>query len=193
MEYITGATIKMLREKQNITQKELADKIGVSDKTVSKWETNRGLPDLCIIEDLAGALGVSLSELLTGKLKTNENVSGNMRKMQFYVCPICGNVINSTGEGSFSCCGIDLPCLEAEKPCEGHEINIEQIEDEFCITMSHTMSKSHYISFVSYITTDTFEMKKLYPEQDICVRFKRKGHGIICYFCNKHGLFKQIV
>lgn len=45
MEYVTGTTIKKLREKQNLTQKELADKIMVSDKAVSKRETNRGLPD----------------------------------------------------------------------------------------------------------------------------------------------------
>lgn len=80
MEYVTGTTIKRLREKQNLTQKELADKIMVSDKAVSKWETQRGLPDLCVIEDLAKALGVSPSELLTGDLKINENTSANMKK-----------------------------------------------------------------------------------------------------------------
>ena len=193
MEYVTGTTIKKLREKQKLTQKQLADKIMVSDKAVSKWETNRGLPDLCVIEDLAKALGVSLSELLTGDLKTNENISANMKKIQFYVCPICGNVITSLGDGFFSCCGINLPKLEAETPDDEHQICVEQAENEYMITMTHPMNKNHYISFVSYISSDTAEIKKLYPEQDVCVRFKIKGHGILYAYCNKHGMFKLMI
>ncbi|MGN1092398.1 MAG: helix-turn-helix domain-containing protein [Monoglobaceae bacterium] len=193
MEYVTGTTIKKLREKQNLTQKELADKLMVSDKAVSKWETNRGLPDLCVIEDLAKALGVSLSELLTGDLRINENISANMKKMQFYVCPICGNVINSMGDGCFTCCGINLPKLESEAPDSEHQICVEQAENELLITMAHSMSKNHYISFVAYISSDTLEIKKLYPEQDVCVRFKRKGHGMLYAYCNKHGMFKLTI
>lgn len=193
MNYVTGLTIKKLREKQNLTQKELADKINVSDKTVSKWETNRGLPDLCIIEDLAKALGTSLSELLTGKLKNNENISGNMKKTQFYVCPVCGNVVNSLGDGSFACCGINLPKLEPETPDDEHKICVEQAENEYLVTMKHQMNKNHYISFITYISSDAVEIKKLYPEQDICVRFKRKGHGILYAYCNIHGMFKLII
>lgn len=86
MSYVTGNTIRTLREKNGITQKELAEIISVSDKTISKWETNKGLPDIGIIEELAKALRVSLSELFTGDLKTNENVSGNMKKIQFVNC-----------------------------------------------------------------------------------------------------------
>ena len=59
MSYVTGNTIKTLREKHRITQKALAEKINVSDKTISKWETNKGLPDIGIVEELAKALGVS--------------------------------------------------------------------------------------------------------------------------------------
>ena len=94
MGYVTGRTIKELREKRKITQKELSEKIGVSDKTVSKWETGKGLPDIGIIEELARALGVSIAELLTGDLRENGNQSANMRKMCFYVCPVCGNIIS---------------------------------------------------------------------------------------------------
>ncbi|MFR8227257.1 MAG: helix-turn-helix domain-containing protein [Lachnospirales bacterium] len=115
MGYITGKIIKELREKQQLTQKELADRINVSDKTISKWETEKGLPDISVIEDLAKALGTSITELLTGDLRKNENISGNMRKMHFYVCPICGNIITSVGQGVFSCCGITLYEEEAEK------------------------------------------------------------------------------
>lgn len=193
MGYITGTTIKKLREKQNLTQRELADRIGVSDKTISKWETNRGLPDISIIEDLAKALRISLSELLTGDLKINDNISGNMKKLLFFVCPICGNIIYSLGEGSFSCCGVSLPPLEAEKMDYSHKIIIESVEDEICISMDHPMNKKHYISFMAYVTSDKAEIVKLYPEQDVCVRFNKKGSGILYVFCNKHGLYKQIV
>lgn len=193
MGYVTGSLIKKLREKQNLTQKELADRIGVSDKTVSKWETGRGLPDISITPDLAKALRVSLAELLTGEIKTNENTCGNMKKLLFYVCPICGNVITSLGEGFFSCCGVSLPPLDFENTDPAHELKIEPVEDEFCVTMTHPMDKKHYISFVSLVTSDTVQTVKLYPEQDVCVRFKRNGSGILYYYCNKHGLFRRII
>ena len=193
MSYIAGNTIRTLREKSGITQKKLAEMICVSDKTVSKWETSKGLPDIGIIEDLAKALRVSLPELLTGDLKTNENVSGNMKKIQFYVCPVCGNVITAVGEGLFSCCGITLPEQEPETMDEAHSIIVETIDNEYLITMRHPMSKEHYISFVAYITSGSAEIIKLYPEQDISVRFRKKGHGILYAYCNRHGLFRKII
>lgn len=87
MNYVTGTTIKTLREKRGFTQKELAEKIKVSDKTISKWETNKGLPDISIIEDLAKVLCISVTELLTGDLKVNENIAGNMKKYSFTSVP----------------------------------------------------------------------------------------------------------
>ncbi len=191
MSYITGNTIRTLREKKGITQKELAEIICVSDKTVSKWETNKGLPDIGIIEELAKALRVSLAELFTGDLKTNENISGNMKKIQFYVCPICGNVITAVGEGHFSCCGITLPKQEPESIDEEHSVFIETIDDEYSIIMQHSMSKEHYVSFIAYVTTGSVEIIKLYPEQDVSVRFRKKGHGILYAYCNRHGLFRK--
>lgn len=191
MSYVTGNTIRTLREKNGITQKELAEIISVSDKTISKWETNKGLPDIGIIEELAKALRVSLSELFTGDLKTNENVSGNMKKIQFYVCPICGNVITAVGEGYFSCCGITLPKQESELMDEKHSAIIETIEDEYSITMHHPMTKEHYVSFIAYVTLDSVEIVKLYPEQDVSIRFRKKGHGVFYVYCNRHGLFRK--
>ena len=191
MSYITGNTIRTLREKRGITQKELAEIICVSDKTVSKWETNKGLPDIGIIEELAKALRVSLAELFTGDLKTNENISGNMKKIQFYVCPICGNVITAVGEGHFSCCGITLPKQEPESIDEEHSVFIETVDDEYSIIMQHSMSKEHYVSFIAYVTTGSVEIIKLYPEQDVSVRFRKKGHGILYAYCNRHGLFRK--
>lgn len=193
MNYVTGETIKNLREKKRITQKELADMINVSDKTISKWETQKGLPDISIIEELSRALGVSIAELLTGELKIIDNQSGNMKKIHFYVCPICGNIITSVGQGSFSCCGITLPEQEAEKGDEIHEVSIETIDNEYYVSAAHPMRKEHYISFVAYVTAGTVEIVKLYPEQNIDVRFRKKGHGIFYIYCNKHGLFRQII
>ena len=112
--YVTGAVIKALREKKTYTQKQLADQVGVSDKAVSKWETGKGLPDITLLEPLARALGVSVAELLTGDYQTNRNRAGNMLRSKFYVCPVCGNVIHAMGQGSFHCCGVNLPPLEAE-------------------------------------------------------------------------------
>lgn len=191
--YVTENTIKRLREKNQITQKELAEIIKVSDKTVSKWEANKGLPDIGIIEDLAKALRVSVSELLTGDLKINENTSGNMKKVQFYVCPICGNIILSVGEGNFSCCGIILPRQESESMAESHLILVETIDDEHSITMAHPMDKGHHVSFIAYVISNFAEIIKLYPEQDISVRFRKKGHGHIYAYCNRHGLFTKYI
>ena len=193
MGYVTGKTIKELREKRKITQRELSEKIGVSDKTVSKWETEKGFPDIGIIEELAKALGVSIAELLTGDLRENGNQSANMRKMCFYVCPICGNIITSVGHGTFSCCGITLPEVEAEKNDEEHFICVEMVDNEYSITISHPMEKGHYISFIAYVTSDALDLVKLYPEQGISVRFRKKGHGLIYAYCNRHGMFKTIV
>ena len=76
--YVTGTTIKQLREKRNLTQAELAEKIGVSSKTVSKWETAKGLPDISLLQPLAQALGISVIELMNGEHITNQNISANM-------------------------------------------------------------------------------------------------------------------
>ena len=64
--YVTGNTIKQLREKRNMTQAELAERIGVSSKTVSKWETAKGLPDISLLQPLAQALRISVIELMNG-------------------------------------------------------------------------------------------------------------------------------
>lgn len=193
MSYVTGMVIKEIREKQNITQKELADKINVSDKTVSKWETGKGLPDIAIIEDLAKALGTSIAELLTGDLRKNENPAGNMKKMHFYVCPVCGNIITSVGQGSFSCCGISLPEQECENCDEDHMINLETVDQEYHVTLNHPMTKRHYISFVAYVTSAGAEIVKLYPEQNISIRFRKKGHGLLYGYCNRHGMFRIVI
>lgn len=187
MAYIDGNLIKQLREHKQLTQKQLADRLSISDKTVSKWETGRGLPDISILPELAEALGISLAEMMTGNIVKNENVSGNMRRMGFYVCPVCGNVIQSIGKGAFSCCGVTLPKLEAEDGAG--EIQVQVIDGDYYVSLDHPMTKSHYISFLAYVTTDRIYFTKLYPEQDAACTFPRKGMGAVYAYCNRHGLF----
>lgn len=191
--YITGKIIKELREKQRLTQVELAEIIGVSDKTISKWETGNGLPDIALIEPLSKALKVSVIEFMNGEYITNKNISGNMLKSKFYVCPVCGNIIHSMGENINSCCGINLPVLEAELENDKHIINCETVENENFISINHDMSKEHYISFIAYVTVDRCEIIKLYPEQNAEVRFLKRGKGIIYAYCNKDGLVKKLI
>ena len=189
--YITGKIIKELRENKNMTQLELANIINVSDKTISKWETGKGLPDITIIEPLARALNVSIIELMNGEYIVNQNKGCNLLKSYFSVCPVCGNVIYSIGENINSCCGISLPILEAEDYDDEHKVEIQLIENEYYITINHEMSKKHYISFIAYITNDRCEVVKLYPEQMAEARFLNRGRGTIYVYCNKDGLFKH--
>ena len=189
--YITGTTIKKLREAKEITQQQLAQEIGVSDKAVSKWETAKGLPDITLIEPLAKALGVSVMELISGDTVINKNISANMLRTKFYVCPVCGNVIHSTGNTLVSCCGITLPALEAEETDEEHTIKIEPVEDEKFITVKHEMTKSHYISFIAYVTSDKIHFVKLYPEGNAETRMQFRGRGFLYIYCNRHGLMKK--
>lgn len=188
--YVTGATIKKLRESKGITQQQLANEIGVSSKAVSKWETAKGLPDISLVESLSHALGVSVMELMSGETVMNKNISSNILFSKFYACPVCGNVIHTTGEAVVSCCGITLPPLEAEETDEEHTINIENVEDEKFITINHPMTKNHYISFMAYVTSDKYNFVKLYPEGNAETRIQFRGRGYLYIYCNKHGLMK---
>ena len=183
--YVTGAVIKALREKKMLTQAQLADQLGVSDKTISKWETGRGLPDITLLEPLAGALSVSVPELLSGQTLSNRNRGGNMLRGKFYVCPVCGNAIHATGEAMLSCCGVSLPPLEAE---DG-DCSIEKIEDALFVTLDHPMTREPHISFFAYVTLDRTELVKLYPEGNPEARFFNRGRGKLYWYCNRHGLF----
>lgn len=188
--YVTGQTIKKLREAKGLTQSDLADRIGVSSKAVSKWETAKGLPDISLLEPLSLSLGVSVSELLSGNTVVNKNISSNILFSKFYVCPVCGNIIHATGEAAISCCGISLPPLEAEDTDEDHTVTIEAVEDEKFITVNHPMTKSHFISFLSYVTSDKVHFVKLYPEGNAETRMQFRGRGYVYLYCNKHGLMK---
>ncbi len=189
--YVTGAQIKMLRENKKLTQEELAQKINVTAKAVSKWETGNGFPDISLLESLAGALGISVIELLSGSCIRNQNKNANIAKSKFYVCPVCGNVIMSTGEAVISCCGITLPPQAPEQPDDEHKINIEICEDEYYVWLDHPMTKEHYISFIAAVADNGIQFEKLYPEGRSEARFKISRVKKILFWCNKDGLFES--
>ena len=191
--YITGTTIKSLREKKGITQSQLSDMLGVSSKAVSKWETAKGLPDITLIEPLAKALSVSVMELMSGDTVINKNISANILRSKFYVCPICNNIIRTMGDTVVSCCGITLPPLDAEEVDEFHEITMGKVEDEYFVTVNHDMTKEHFISFIAYLTSDKVQFIKLYPESNAETRIRLFGSGYLYIYCNKHGLMKKVI
>ena len=188
-QYVTGEAIRTLREKAGYTQVQLAEKICVSDKTVSKWETGKGYPDISLLEPLAEALKVSITELLSGNLITNNNVSANMLRSKFYVCPVCGNIIHSVGESLVQCNGVTLVPAEPAKPDETHNIKVERIEDEYYVSVEHEMTKNHYISFIAAVSDDGIQLKKIYPESAAEARFRINGVRKFYCYCNRDGLF----
>lgn len=189
-QYVTGSMIKRLREAQKMTQQQLAEKLNVSDKSVSKWETGRGYPDISLLDPLCGALGVSMIELMSGEDVVNTNRSFNILKTKFYVCPICGNIIYSSGETVVSCHGVSLPPLESEEIDQEHALTVERVEDEYYVTVAHAMTKDHFISFIAAIKDNEVDLVKLYPEGNAEARFKISKTEKIYYYCNRHGLFK---
>ena len=188
--YVTGAVIRRLRESKKMTQEELAQKIHVSGKAVSKWETGQGFPDISLLEPLASALGLSVIELLSGEDIRNTNPHSNILRSKFYVCPVCGNVIHSVGEAVISCCGISLPPAEAEPADDEHGINIEVVEDEYYVTVDHPMTKEHYISVLAAVSDMGVQFIKLYPEGSAEARFKRGRVRKLYAYCNRHGMFE---
>ena len=187
--YVTGAVVRKLRENKKMTQEELAEKVFVSSKAVSKWETGQGFPDVSLIEPLAKALDISVIELLSGEDIKNCNRSANMIRGKFYVCPVCGNVIHASGEAVVSCCGITLPPLEPEACDEKHQIKVETVEDEYYVTVDHPMTKDHYISFLAAVSDQGVQLVKLYPEGPCETRFRKYCIRKMYAYCNRHGLF----
>ncbi len=192
-QYVTGAVIRKMREQKKMTQLQLAEMLGVTDKTISKWETGKGYPDITLLEPIADAFHISVTELISGNRIKNENVSANMMRSKFYICPICGNAIHSMGEAVIQCHGVQLLPAEAESPDEDHMIFIERVEDEYYVRIDHEMTKNHYISFVAASSSDRMQMVRLYPEGNAEARFKISGVKKIYFYCNRDGMFSMDV
>jgi len=186
-----GKLIFNMRKEKNMTQKELADAMNLSDRTISKWERGVGCPDISLLHELSGILGVNIEKILLGDLDPNDNDGGNMKRVKFYVCPNCNNFLFSTGESEISCCGRKLTALIVKSEDENHSMLVEEIEDDYYVTINHEMSKTHFISFVAYIACDRVLLIKLYPEQTAELRFPKKFGDKIYAYCNKHGLWER--
>lgn len=184
-----GTLILGLRKEKKLTQKQLADAMSISDKTVSKWERGLGCPDVSLLHELSDVLGVKIEKILLGDLDPNNADGGNMKRIKFYICPSCGNIITSTGEADVSCCGRKLTALIAKPSDEKHHLKVESIEDDYYITFSHEMSKAHYLNFVAYVAYDRVLVVRLYPEQSGEVRFPKMHGGKLYFGCNQHGLW----
>ena len=188
--YVTGDVIRRLREEKRMTQDALAQKLFVSAKAVSKWETGKGFPDVSLLEPLAAALGISVAELFSGSAVRNGNRSADMRKTRLYVCPVCGNVIAAAGEASVACCGLTLPPLEPEEPDAAHGIRVEISDGAYFVSLDHPMTKTHFISFLCAASDQSFRLVKLYPESDASARFGIERVRFLYAYCSRHGLFR---
>ena len=163
--------------------------MNISDRTISKWERGLGCPDVSLLHELSDALDVNVEKILTGNLELNSTDGGNMKKIKFYVCPTCGNILTATGEAEVSCCGRKLAPLVPKPSDEEHHLHVETIEDEYYITFTHEMEKSHYLNFIAYVSYDRFLLVRLYPEQGSEVRFPKLYGGKFYFGCNRHGLW----
>lgn len=188
---LTGSLICRLRKEQQLTQRQLAERLCVSDKAVSKWERGLGCPDVSLLPDLARLLGIQLEGLLSGQLDSKEPLGGNMKNLNFYICPNCGNVVTAMAEAAVSCCGKKLPALTPQKAPEGERLQVERIEEDYFISTDHPMEKGHYISFVALLTGDSILLRKQYPEWDLQLRLPAFAHGKLLWYCTRHGLYYQ--
>lgn len=187
----TGKLILQLRKEKGMTQRQLADKLCISNKTVSKWECGLGCPDITLWNGLSEALGADILKILQGELKPNRVDVGKIDKVRFYVCPVCGNILMSTGDASISCCGRKLHPLKADLCSKGHEINVIETDMDLFITIKHDMEKDHYISFSAYVHDDRALINRLYPEQPAEIRLPvMKRGGYLYLYCIRHGLIK---
>lgn len=187
----TGELIRQLRKKMGLTQNQLAERISVSDKAVSKWERGSGCPDVSLLAALSEVFGTDVQVLLTGELNKNEKEKGNMKKLKFYVCRECGNIITSASEAAVSCCGSRLSALEPKKAEDSEKLRVEDIGGEWYITSDHEMTKEHYISFAAYISDSSMMMFRQYPEWGLSITIPMYRSGRLVWYCSRCGLLYQ--
>lgn len=186
----TGSLIRTLRTEKKLTQKQLADALNISDRTVSKWERGLGCPDVSLLPDLAALLGVPIEKMLEGELLPNQPDGGNMKRIQFYSCPVCGNILTATASAQIGCCGRALQPLKAIQADEAHQVQMEEVDGETYLTFSHEMTKEHYIQFVAMVGFDRVQVIRLYPEQGGEVRLPRVARAKVYLYCTEHGFFQ---
>lgn len=188
-----GALIGQLRKEKGFTQKQLADMMNISDRTISKWERGYGCPDITLLPSLSNLLGVNIENILDGELAQNEFLGGNMKKSNYFVCPTCQNIGMATGDITVSCCGRKLELLEAKKASDAEKLAVEEIDNEWFISSSHPMTKDHYISFIAFATGDQVQLIKQYPEWNLQTRIPKRRHGKLIWHDTQAGLYYQLI
>ncbi len=188
-----GSIIRTLRQELRMTQRELADKMNLSDKTISKWERGLGLPDISLIPELSKILGIDIMNLLAGDMTPNDFAGGNMKNTKYFVCPTCQNITLCTGEAEVSCCGKKLAAQTLKKAEEGERLTVQLLEDDWYITSEHPMDKEHYISFVALASGDRLQIIKQYPEWYLNVRIPKRERGMLIWYSTDYGLRYQLL
>ena len=186
-----GKLILQLRTEKGLTQKQVADQLNISNKTISKWECGLGCPDVSLWEELANVLGADILKLLQGELTPNRPDVGKMDRIQFYVCPVCGNILTSTGAASIACCGRQLQPLIPNIDAPKHTPQVEEVDAEYYATVQHEMRREHYLLFAACVNDDRVWLNRFYPEQSPNFRFPNmRGGGSLYLYCTEHGLIK---
>lgn len=183
-----GKLIAKLRKEKNLTQKNIADALGIQNKTVSKWECGLGCPDLSLWPELSAILGVDMKPMMEGEITPNKPDNGNIDRVRFYVCPSCGNILVSTGSASIFCCGRKLERIMPMDPLTAPQITVAEMDMDYYVTFDHPMTKEHYISFVACVKSDRVFLNRLYPEQSPSCRFPIITGGKLYVYCINHGL-----
>lgn len=187
----TGALLSKLRKERGMTQRELAEVLHVSAQAVSKWERGQGCPDVSLLPALAETFGVSVERLLAGDLSPENDDGGNMKRMKFYVCPDCGNVLTATSGGELHCCGRKLEPLTVRPADADHGVSVAEVEEDWYVTFRHPMEKDHFFRFAAYVTMDRCLLVRLYPEQGGEFRIPQlRGGGRLYLCCSRDGLFE---
>ena len=169
----TGEMIRSLRREKGMTQKDLSGRLHVSVQAVSKWERGLGCPDVALLSSLARVLDVPAETLLNGRLNINPPNGGNMKRIKFYQCPLCGNLMTATGNAEISCCGRKLEPMKMKMADEMHALKITDVEDEKLVSFAHPMEKGHHLTFLAAVGYDAVHVTKLYPEGASEVRMPR--------------------
>lgn len=185
-----GRLIRGMRLEKGLSQRELAEKLGVCGKTVSKWECGMGAPDIQLWSALSRELGIDLATLHEGRMDVAKKDNGKLSRMRIHVCPSCGNVVLSSAQARISCCGRSLTPLEAKAADEAHLPAIERIGDEYLVRLSHPMDKEHHIAFICLVRDDSFLIRRLYAEGGDEVYIPAIGRRARLYvYCTHDGLF----
>lgn len=188
-----GELIFRLRKEKGLTQKQLADRMNISDRTISKWERGYGCPDITLLSELSSLLGVNIENMLDGELAPNDFIGGNMKQAHYFVCPTCNNIALATGNITLSCCGRKLEPLAAKKASEDEKLAISEIDQEWFISSEHPMTKDHYISFIAFGTGDQVQIIKQYPEWSFQARIPKRKHGKFLWYDTQFGLYYQLI